>query len=229
MTSALTSPVSGLGAKPAPSTGPLSEKKDAFAELSQNYETFLKLLTTQLQNQDPLKPQDSSEFTKQLVTFSQVEQQISSNKKLDTLINADKTAQAMQSLNYLGSTIEYFSDTVPLSGGKSEIGVTLDSGARTAELVFTDNSGRELSRRSLPIKTETQTVNWDGRDANGNQLPDGSYKVAVIAKSSKDEDVASTIRVAGKVNGVDVANGEPKLLVGSYPVAVSSVLAARVN
>jgi flagellar basal-body rod modification protein FlgD len=60
------------------------------AKLTQSYDSFLKLLTTQLQNQDPLSPMESSEFTNQLVQFSQVEQQISQNTKLDKLVSLQK-------------------------------------------------------------------------------------------------------------------------------------------
>src|SRR5450755_3735385 len=78
---------------------------DAMKQLSGNFSTFLTLLTTQLKNQDPTSPMDSSQFTQQLVQFSQVEQQINTNTNLNTLITQGQTQAGVNASSYLGKTV----------------------------------------------------------------------------------------------------------------------------
>src|ERR1051326_9398368 len=87
----------------AASTG--GSAADAQKTLSSNFDTFLTLLTTQLKNQDPLQPMDSNQFTQQLVQFSQVEQQINSNKNLESLISLTKSQTTTAAVSYLGKTL----------------------------------------------------------------------------------------------------------------------------
>ena len=75
------------------------------AGLADNFQTFLTLLTTQLQNQNPLDPLDTNQFTQQLVQFAGVEQQLKSNDQLKALIAIEKSAQATQALIYVGHTV----------------------------------------------------------------------------------------------------------------------------
>src|SRR5690349_24911197 len=78
---------------------------DAMKQLSGNFSTFLTLLTTQLQNQDPLSPMDSNQFTQQLVMFSQVEQQINTNDNLQSLIALNLSQTANSAVNYIGRSV----------------------------------------------------------------------------------------------------------------------------
>src|SRR5260221_13098221 len=83
-----------------------SKSAAAAQEVSGTFDTFLKLLTAQLKSQDPLKPMDSSEFTQQLVSYSQVEQQINTNSNLEKLIGSVQANQFAGSVGYIGKTIE---------------------------------------------------------------------------------------------------------------------------
>ena len=71
-----------------PTAGQSSPANAASGALASDFETFLKLLTSQLRNQDPLKPLDSTDFVAQLASFSAVEQQVNTNTKLDQLLGA---------------------------------------------------------------------------------------------------------------------------------------------
>ena len=73
--------------------------------IADNFQTFLTLLTTQLQNQNPLDPLDTNQFTQQLVQFAGVEQQLKSNDQLKSLVALEKSAQATQALVYVGNTV----------------------------------------------------------------------------------------------------------------------------
>src|ERR1044071_1210572 len=81
-----------------------SQAGSAQKTLASNFDTFLSLLTTQLKNQDPMSPMDSNQFTQQLVQFSQVEQQINSNKNLESLIALTKSQTTTAAVSYLGKT-----------------------------------------------------------------------------------------------------------------------------
>ncbi|HZZ11369.1 MAG TPA: flagellar hook capping FlgD N-terminal domain-containing protein, partial [Paraburkholderia sp.] len=77
----------------------------ASQQLAGNFDTFLTLLTTQLQNQDPLSPMDSTQFTQQLVAFSGVEQQINTNNNLQSLIALNQSQQAASAVSYIGHSV----------------------------------------------------------------------------------------------------------------------------
>src|SRR3978361_1894744 len=77
----------------------------ASSQIAGNFQSFLTLLTTQLQNQNPLDPLDTNQFTQQLVQFAGVEQQLKSNDQLKSLVAMQKTAQATQALIYVGNTV----------------------------------------------------------------------------------------------------------------------------
>src|SRR3954470_4716770 len=122
----------------AASTSATSTSAAASAQktLSSNFDTFLSLLTTQLKNQDPLSPMDSNEFTQQLVQFSQVEQQISSNKNLESLIALTKSKTATDAVSYLGKTLTQTDGTAALIGSQAQWTYTLPSNAATVKLLI---------------------------------------------------------------------------------------------
>src|SRR6202011_3932350 len=107
--------VSGTTPLPTSSSGSSSLSSTAGGTLAGNFQTFLSLLTTQLQNQNPLAPLDTNQFTQQLVQFAQVEQQLKSNDQLSTLVSLQQTAQATQALNFVGSTAVVDGSTTTLT------------------------------------------------------------------------------------------------------------------
>src|ERR1700748_2840526 len=82
-----------------------SATDSSMQQLSGNFDTFLQLLTTQLQNQDPTSPMDTNQFTQQLVEYSQVEQQIDTNTNLQSLITQGGTQNAAYAPSYLGKNV----------------------------------------------------------------------------------------------------------------------------
>src|SRR5208282_1889249 len=87
----------------------------ASQQLAGNFNTFLQLLTTQLQNQNPLDPLDTNQFTQQLVEFASVEQQINTNTNLQSLINLQQTSEATSALQLVGSTVTISGNAATLS------------------------------------------------------------------------------------------------------------------
>src|SRR5690242_11704672 len=103
----------------APSTGSTGVASSVVGQgtIAGNFNTFLQLLTTQLQNQNPLDPLDTNQFTQQLVQFAQVEQQINMNTSLGTLISLQKASETSAALGFLGASVVVDGDTAQLSGG----------------------------------------------------------------------------------------------------------------
>ena len=101
----------------------------ATSSLAENFDTFLTLLTVQLQNQDPLDPLDTNEFTSQLVQFTAVEQAIATNNNLESLIGLTELSHAATRISYLGKEVEAPGSTSYLTDGKAEWSYVLDDEA----------------------------------------------------------------------------------------------------
>lgn len=205
-----------------------TKEKSALGDLSDNYETFLTLLTSQLQNQDPLQPTDTAEFTKQLVQYSQVEQSIKTNDKLDGVISAINNGQPNQALGYMGKTVEIQSNGISLQDGKAHLTVSTDSVASSAVFEITDaKTGKVLRTLELSKFAGTQDVNWDGKDSSGTQLKDGTYKGVAKIKGVDGKDLSPQVMSFGRVTGVDLTAGEPYLMLGTLPITMNNVLSIK--
>ena len=151
-----------------------STTDDAIEGLNDTYNNFLLLLTKQLQNQDPLNPMDTAQFTQQLVGFSQVEQQIASNKSLEKLIGLQSATNAFGAVAFIGNEVAVDSDQVSLKGGKAKFQYTIDKTASKAVMTVIDARGQVVLVQEANKGIGTYKVDWNGKDAFGNQLPDGS-------------------------------------------------------
>src|SRR3954466_12002320 len=110
-------------------------------KLSTDLNSFLTLLTSQLKNQDPLSPMDSTQFTNQLVQFSQVEQQINMNSNLSNLIGLTQQSIASNVVNYIGKTIEGPSSSAPLINGAMKASYNLTAKAATVTIAVKNAAG----------------------------------------------------------------------------------------
>lgn len=161
--------------------------------LSGNYETFIKLLTSQLQNQDPLDPTDTAQFTQQLVMYSQVEQQISTNSKLDDVLGNLTNASATQFVGYLGKEVEVASDKLLLKDGKSKISYTLPDNAENVKIEVKNSSGATIATLSGDKTVGTHAITWDGKTAAGSQMADAIYSFTVTA-TDKDNKAIKNVQ-----------------------------------
>jgi flagellar basal-body rod modification protein FlgD len=201
-----------------------SKTDDAIAGLNDTYNNFLLLLTKQLQNQDPLNPMDTAQFTQQLVGFSQVEQQIASNKSLEKLIGLQSATNAFGAVSFLGNEVQVDSNQVSLKGGKAKFQYEIDKTASRAVLTVVDSRGQVVLVQEANKGIGTYTVDWNGKDAFGNQLPDGEYRVAVTYGDQQGESYAAKITSFGIVDSTEISDGEVKLFVGSVGFPVDKIL-----
>jgi len=217
-----TNPVtSSISSLPDPSSSAVPSATNSLGK-----DAFLRLLTTQLQNQDPLQPVDNQAFVAQLAQFSQLEQLQSLGDKLDTLLLAQASANQVNTAALVGKDVQFRSGQVNLAAGKTAaFDVTLDGASQDTVALLSDASGRVV--RTLPLGPRdagTFDVAWDGLDDRGNALPSGSYSLTVSATGSDGSKVTSATRVRGTVTGVTFENQAPELIVGGPIVKLSDVV-----
>jgi flagellar basal-body rod modification protein FlgD len=182
-------------------------------------------LTTQLKNQDPMSPMDSTQFTQQLVQFTAVEQQIATNKNLEQLLTLQQGNMVAQATNYMGHTVQSSGSNQALANGSAVFGYTLSADAKATSFSISDSSGRVVYHGIGETSSGNHSFTWDGKDDNGIQQPDGTYTIAMGAVDNTNQPVTVTTQVSGKVTGVEVDSGEPVLLIGTTKIKMSDVTA----
>ncbi|HEX6117968.1 MAG TPA: flagellar hook assembly protein FlgD [Dongiaceae bacterium] len=200
-----------------------SKTDDAIAGLNDTYNNFLLLLTKQLQNQDPLNPMDTAQFTQQLVGFSQVEQQIATNKSLEKLVGMQSATNAFGAVSFLGNEVAVDTDHVSLKDGKAKFQYEIDHTASKAVLTVVDSSGQTVLVQEANRGIGTYNVDWNGKDAFGNQLPDGDYRVAISYADEQGQTYSAKITSFGIVDSTELADGDVKLFIGSVGFPIDQV------
>ncbi len=168
---------SGQATSAAASAG-ADTSSTALASLSSNYSDFLNLLTTQLKNQDPSSPMDSSQFTTELVQFTGVEQQVQTNTNLSQLLQLSQDQQLTQSSALVGKAVTLTGSTVPLQSDGSKLSFDT-SLSEPISISITNSAGRDIKDIQLTSQAGSNSWTWDGTDNEGNALPPGPYNVAV--------------------------------------------------
>lgn len=197
--------------------------------LASDFSDFLNLLTVQLQNQDPLSPMETNEFTNQLVAFTGVEQQINTNQKLDSLIATSLGSGFSSALNYVGKDASYVSSEFYNDGqSPSLIKYALNDNAIDATIRVLDQNGTVVYEEDAVTSTGSHDFVWDGRDSFGNQLEAGTYEVVVDALDIDGNGVGSTTVVQGFISGVETQDGVIFAIIGDRAVAVGNILNVKV-
>jgi len=194
--------------------------------IGSNFNTFINILTTQLQNQDPTSPTDPNQFTQELVQFAGVEQQLNTNNDLQSLINLQKSNSLSTGVGYIGNYVQAPTDSnqLVLQNGSSEFGFTLASAANVTVSVQ-DANGNTLATLTGSGTAGANYVSWNGVAANGTQEPDGTYTFSVSATDASENAVAVSNPVAiGKVNNITSnSDGTLELSVGNMDVSSGDI------
>jgi len=202
-----------------------STQNTATQQLSGNFDTFLTLLTTQLQNQDPMNPMDSNQFTQELVEFSGVEQQIDTNSNLQTLISLQQGNAGTQAVSYLGKSVTVTNGSAALTDGTADWSYALGATSSSTALSVTNSAGQVVYTTAGETASGQHDFEWNGEDNNGNQLPDGVYNLTVTATASDGSSVSSAVASKGVVDEVNMTGSAPYLMIGSMAVPLSQVSA----
>jgi flagellar basal-body rod modification protein FlgD len=199
----------------APGTGTATGNKtasDKTTGIEDNFQTFLTLLTTQLQHQNPMDPLDTNQFTQQLVQFAGIEQQLKSNEQLKSLVEIEKGAQATQALVYVGNT-------VAIDGSKAQFdkSATWNFNSEqdtTAKITITNSAGQTAYSGNFNLKKGGSSFVWDGKGNDGVQWPEGTYKMTATYLDSAGKEVAIPTEIVGVVDSVDLTATPPLLSLG---------------
>ncbi len=182
----------------------------------------MKLLTTQLQNQNPLDPLDTNQFTQQLVEFAQVEQQMKSNDQLTTLISLQESAQSTEAVGYIGATVVVDGSTAKLSSGSASWDLSSSKPA-TATITVKSSTGETAYTKSMSVNAGTQTFTWDGKGTNGSQWADGDYTISVSAVDASGQSTTVSVEHQGTVDSVDSTQQPPVLSIDGQNYALSKI------
>ena len=187
---------------------------------------FLKLLTTQLQNQDPLSPMDNGAFVAQLAQFSSLEQLQGVNSRLDSVVVASASASQTQAVNFIGKDVRFLSDSLSKEDGKvATFSANLASAAAQVTATVTDENGTVVRTMQMGgMAAGSNSVGWDGLSDSGVALPPGKYHVKLAAADLNGKDVAVSVQMRGLVTGVSFSAGYPELLVGNLRVKMADVV-----
>jgi len=192
------------------------------ATLAANFTAFLKLLTTQLKNQNPLDPLDTNQFTQQLVQFAQVEQQLKSNDQLATLVSLQKTAQSTAALEFVGQTVAVDGKAAKLANGSASWTLQVPKPA-AATITITSPTGQTAYSGTTTLNAGTQPFVWDGRDASGLQWPAGVYTLSITAKDATNQPVTIPVEVEGTVDSVDLTQTQPVLSIAGQDYTLDKI------
>lgn len=164
--------------------------------VSSDFETFIRMLTVQVENQDPLNPIDSNDFATQLATFSGVEQQVLTNDLLTSLTSQFAAGDLSEVSGWIGMEARAIA---PVTFDGTPVKLTLAAGAEADrhEMVVRDTSGRVVARAE--ISGQRQTILWSATDSFGNPLPSGTYDVSVVSTSNDTELARSPAEVHGRI------------------------------
>ncbi|SPH23457.1 Basal-body rod modification protein FlgD [Defluviimonas aquaemixtae] len=210
----------------APGASAATRRSDSEGTLiNSDFQTFLVMLTTQMQNQDPLNPIDSTDYAAQLATFSGVEQQVKTNKLLETLSAHMGISSLAEMASWVGMEARVAAP-VMFDGAPLTLYPDPQSGADQAILVVVDAAGQEVMRSPAPVSTEP--LAWAGTDATGAPLPAGAYSFRLESYVAGElvgaSPVESVARIAEVRNGTE---GAVLVLEGGAEVLPSDVRSLR--
>lgn len=179
---------------------------------------FLKLLVSQLKNQNPLEPTKNKDFVKQLATMTNLERLQGVQKSIQNMAMAQSANTSAQVASFIGKSVQVSSNTVNVQAGQptKEFGYNLKNQASDVTVKIKNEEGevvREINKGKQ--SAGEHTIHWDGTGDNGAPVSDGKYTVEVIAKNGEGKTVESETWAFERVEGVSFKNGSPQLIYGN--------------
>ena len=186
---------------------------------------FLNLLVSELQNQDPLNATSTTDFINQLTSYANFNQQQSINSSLTSLAGSFSSLVTLNSVNYIGHTVEAKTDTSTLTNGSATFGYSLSSAASNVAISVKDSSGNTVWSGSGTGNSGSNSFSWDGKTSDGTQLSDGGqYTISVTATDSAGNSVFNYSTITGTVTGIDASTSTPALLVNGVSVSAANII-----
>ncbi|MBT0670524.1 flagellar hook assembly protein FlgD [Novosphingobium profundi] len=196
----------------------------ASTSLLADYDLFLQLLTTQMTNQDPLDPMDTSDYTQQLVQYSQVEQSIQQNGTLEDILTTLSGQQMSQASNYIGQVARFNSPVAGLADDPAHWTYYVDGTAASLTATITDASGNTV--RTLDLDTDSEgSLEWDGLQDDGTYAEAGAYTLTLNALDVNGETLDTTINSMATVSDVVTDGTDIMLGVNGIRMSASGLIA----
>ncbi len=190
---------------------------------------FLKMLVTQLKNQNPTDPMKGRDFASQLAQFSSVEQLTSISDQIKSQKGANQAlTQSVNSgvaTDLIGKTVEASGNQFTQSGGKEKtLGMDLSSPASEATVTIRDSGGNAIRTRSLEnLEAGSTEITWDGTTDAGAQAPDGNYSFDIEATGPQGDSVDATPYLKGTVDRVSFGEQGTRLLVDGAEIPMGRI------
>lgn len=189
---------------------------------------FLKLMITQLKNQDPLNPTDGTEYTAQLAQFSSLEQLININQNLENQSTQDSLSSRVSAAGFIGKSVRVSGSNLSLNGGTpNTIRYDLKLQSKETSINVYNTAGDLVDVVTLgKLDAGTHEFKWDGELSSGKKAADGAYRYEVVAVDAEGNRMSVTGNTTGTVTGVKFdSKGQPLLEVGGATYGLGSVLA----
>lgn len=245
---------SNTAAAASTTTPPSDGTRDALQDLTNDFTTFLQLLTTQLKNQDPTSPMETNEFTNQIVAFTGVEQAVSTNENLKTLIGEmtslneafgagneetsttlsqliDLTKLSNPAVFYIGKAVEAEGNYTELKDGKANLLFRTEEPAETVQIKVKNAEGKVVFSTTVHDVKSELNYEWDGSSDSGADQEDGIYTFEVTATKAGEDgaDVAVSTKTytTGVVQGAQFTGEDALLSIGDIYVSLSKISGVR--
>jgi flagellar basal-body rod modification protein FlgD len=189
---------------PTTSSAVAATSSAALSAISSNFNDFLTLLTTQLQNQDPSSPMDTSQFTSELAQFSGVQQQVDTNTNLTSLIQLAQGQNILQGSSLLGKQVDLNSTTLPLQQSAAHLDFTSPT-AQTALITIANASGQVVATQSAAAAAGSNGWDWNGQTSSGSIAPDGATTPLTFTTR------ATVTGIASSTSGVNIEAGSTSI------------------
>ena len=200
------------------------------ANATMGKDDFLKLMLTQLKNQDPLSPLEGTEFAAQLAQFTSLEQLMNLNDSMETSIDANY--YLTQSINntlaatLIGKDVKLSTNEFSFSNQENmTLGYNLSSQASSISIkVYNDSGALVKTIENAPKMSGDNKLIWDFTDNEGNKVPQGKYRFEIEATDSQDQPISASKFIVGKIDGVKYSDYGTKLLINGSDYLLSDIL-----
>jgi len=175
---------------------------------------FLRLLTTQLQHQDPLNPMENTEFVTQLSQFTSLERLENMSRSLEALALSQSANTSAQMVSFIGKDVVTSSpEFFHAAGETTEVGFSVDQPVSEVTVTIRDADGKVVRTEQLgAFEAGDHEFAWDGLNSDGSPMGSGNYEVEVTALDEEGNPLTATIETSHHIVGVSYANGFPVLL-----------------